>query len=124
MAIPQVIGQWRLKTAYNVLCSRQGRITPATIADHHPPHKGDWNKFRLGPCSRSAATTTIANGPATDTATAATLATTATSTQTGRSIGNDSDILPLACHGDREGFDVVLEADQVRDVGSGLSVVQ
>jgi 5-methylcytosine-specific restriction protein A len=32
-----------------VLCSRQGRITPASIADHHPPHKGDWNKFRLGP---------------------------------------------------------------------------
>jgi 5-methylcytosine-specific restriction enzyme A len=31
------------------LCSRQGRIIPATIADHNPPHKGDWNKFRVGP---------------------------------------------------------------------------
>jgi hypothetical protein len=26
----------------------QGRITPATVADHHPPHDGDWNKFVLG----------------------------------------------------------------------------
>jgi hypothetical protein len=25
----------------------QGRITPATVADHHPPHDGDWNKFVL-----------------------------------------------------------------------------
>jgi hypothetical protein len=25
------------------------RVTPATIADHDPPHKGDWNTFRLGP---------------------------------------------------------------------------
>jgi 5-methylcytosine-specific restriction protein A len=32
-----------------LLCRRQGRLTPATIADHNPPHKGDWNKFRLGP---------------------------------------------------------------------------
>ena len=31
------------------LCAEQGRVTPATIADHFPPHKGDWNKFRLGP---------------------------------------------------------------------------
>ncbi|MGC2080726.1 MAG: HNH endonuclease [Xanthobacteraceae bacterium] len=30
-------------------CEKQGRITPATIADHHPPHNGDWNAFRLGP---------------------------------------------------------------------------
>ena len=30
-----------------LLCSRQGRLTPATVADHNPPHKGDWNKFRL-----------------------------------------------------------------------------
>jgi hypothetical protein len=31
------------------LCEEQGRITAATIADHHPPHKGDYNAFRLGP---------------------------------------------------------------------------
>jgi 5-methylcytosine-specific restriction enzyme A len=31
------------------LCQEQGRVTPATIADHHPPHKGDYNKFVLGP---------------------------------------------------------------------------
>jgi 5-methylcytosine-specific restriction protein A len=30
------------------LCEEQGRITPATIADHHPPHKGDYNVFVLG----------------------------------------------------------------------------
>jgi 5-methylcytosine-specific restriction enzyme A len=30
-------------------CLRQARITPATIADHNPPHRGDWNAFRLGP---------------------------------------------------------------------------
>ena len=31
------------------LCAEQGRVTPATIADHHPPHKGDYNAFILGP---------------------------------------------------------------------------
>jgi len=31
------------------LVEEQGRITPATIADHHPPHGGDYNKFVLGP---------------------------------------------------------------------------
>jgi 5-methylcytosine-specific restriction enzyme A len=31
------------------LCKEQGRVTPATIADHHPPHKGDYNAFMLGP---------------------------------------------------------------------------
>ena len=30
-------------------CLKRGRITPATIADHDPPHRGDWNAFRLGP---------------------------------------------------------------------------
>jgi hypothetical protein len=30
------------------LCEEQGRVTPATIADHHPRHGGDYNKFRLG----------------------------------------------------------------------------
>jgi 5-methylcytosine-specific restriction enzyme A len=32
-----------------VLCEEQGRVTPATIADHQPPHKGDYNAFVLGP---------------------------------------------------------------------------
>jgi 5-methylcytosine-specific restriction protein A len=31
------------------LCLERNPVTPATIADHHPPHKGDWNAFRLGP---------------------------------------------------------------------------
>jgi hypothetical protein len=31
------------------LCEEQGRVTPATIADHHPRHGGDYNAFRLGP---------------------------------------------------------------------------
>jgi 5-methylcytosine-specific restriction enzyme A len=30
-------------------CLKTGRVTAATIADHNPPHKGDWTKFRLGP---------------------------------------------------------------------------
>lgn len=30
------------------LCEEQGRITGATIADHFPPHQGDYNKFVLG----------------------------------------------------------------------------
>jgi 5-methylcytosine-specific restriction enzyme A len=30
-------------------CLERGRVTPATIADHHPPHKANWNAFRLGP---------------------------------------------------------------------------
>jgi 5-methylcytosine-specific restriction protein A len=31
------------------LCEQAGRIIPATIADHHPAHKGDYNRFVLGP---------------------------------------------------------------------------
>jgi hypothetical protein len=31
------------------ICEAKGLVTPATVADHHPPHKGDWNQFRLGP---------------------------------------------------------------------------
>jgi 5-methylcytosine-specific restriction enzyme A len=48
--------RWRARAKHQLsieplcaLCLAQNRITPATIADHHPPHKGDWNKFRLGP---------------------------------------------------------------------------
>jgi len=29
-------------------CLEQGRVTPATIADHVDPHRGDINKFWLG----------------------------------------------------------------------------
>jgi 5-methylcytosine-specific restriction enzyme A len=31
------------------MCKEQGRTTPATIADHHPPHRDDYNAFVLGP---------------------------------------------------------------------------
>jgi 5-methylcytosine-specific restriction enzyme A len=31
------------------LCEEQGRLAPASIADHHPRHGGDYNKFVLGP---------------------------------------------------------------------------
>jgi 5-methylcytosine-specific restriction protein A len=31
------------------VCEGQGRLTPASVADHHPPHKGDYNAFVLGP---------------------------------------------------------------------------
>jgi hypothetical protein len=30
------------------LCLERGRVTPATIADHVTPHRGDWNAFLLG----------------------------------------------------------------------------
>jgi 5-methylcytosine-specific restriction enzyme A len=29
-------------------CLAKGKVTPATIADHCVPHRGDWNEFRLG----------------------------------------------------------------------------
>jgi hypothetical protein len=29
-------------------CLERGRVTPATIADHVTPHRGDWNAFLLG----------------------------------------------------------------------------
>jgi hypothetical protein len=48
--------RWRKRACHQLaleplcaLCLAQNRMTPATIADHHPPHKGDWNAFRLGP---------------------------------------------------------------------------
>ena len=31
------------------LCEAKGQITPATIADHSPPHGGDYNLFLTGP---------------------------------------------------------------------------
>ena len=30
------------------LCLEAGRVTPATVADHVTPHRGDYNAFRLG----------------------------------------------------------------------------
>jgi 5-methylcytosine-specific restriction endonuclease McrA len=30
------------------MCLQQGRVTPATVADHIKPHRGDWMAFRLG----------------------------------------------------------------------------
>jgi 5-methylcytosine-specific restriction endonuclease McrA len=29
-------------------CKRNGKTTPARVADHVTPHRGDWNAFRLG----------------------------------------------------------------------------
>jgi hypothetical protein len=31
------------------LCLEAGRVTPATVADHDPPHRGDFTAFELGP---------------------------------------------------------------------------
>jgi 5-methylcytosine-specific restriction protein A len=31
------------------LCKELGKVEPATIADHFPPHGGKWNAFRTGP---------------------------------------------------------------------------
>jgi 5-methylcytosine-specific restriction enzyme A len=48
--------RWRTRAKHQLrvdplccLCRAQGRITPATIADHHPAHGGDYNAFLLGP---------------------------------------------------------------------------
>jgi hypothetical protein len=30
-------------------CLAGGKVVAAQVADHHPPHRGDWNAFRLGP---------------------------------------------------------------------------
>lgn len=30
-------------------CGRLGRVTPATVANHNPPHRGDWTAFSTGP---------------------------------------------------------------------------
>jgi 5-methylcytosine-specific restriction protein A len=47
--------RWRRRAKHQLqleplcaLCLKAGRTTPATIADHDPPHEGDWNAFRLG----------------------------------------------------------------------------
>jgi 5-methylcytosine-specific restriction endonuclease McrA len=41
----------RLQLRFEPLCAfciARGVVTPATIADHVTPHRGDWNAFRLG----------------------------------------------------------------------------
>jgi 5-methylcytosine-specific restriction protein A len=49
------LASWKNRRAHQLrieplccLCEAEGRVTGATIADHFPPHGGDWNKFRLG----------------------------------------------------------------------------
>ena len=51
---------WKTKRAHQLrieplcrLCKAQGKVEPATIADHDPPHEGDYNKFILGPAEKS-----------------------------------------------------------------------
>jgi 5-methylcytosine-specific restriction endonuclease McrA len=46
---------WRKRSAFQLRqeplcahCLEQGRITPAKVADHIQPHRGNWNDFRLG----------------------------------------------------------------------------
>jgi 5-methylcytosine-specific restriction enzyme A len=48
--------RWRTRAKHQLqieplcrLCKEQGRITPATIADHNPPHAGVYNDFLRGP---------------------------------------------------------------------------
>lgn len=47
--------RWRRRAAHQLkleplcaACLAQGLVTPAQVADHDPPHRGDWNAFRLG----------------------------------------------------------------------------
>ena len=47
---------WKTKRAHQLraeplcaICKEQGKITPATIADHNPPHGGDYTQFITGP---------------------------------------------------------------------------
>jgi hypothetical protein len=47
---------WQRRRAHQLMieplcriCLEAGRVTPATVADHDPPHRGDFTAFRLGP---------------------------------------------------------------------------
>jgi 5-methylcytosine-specific restriction enzyme A len=47
---------WRNRRAHQLqveplcsICQAEGRITGATVADHNPPHKDDYNQFVTGP---------------------------------------------------------------------------
>jgi 5-methylcytosine-specific restriction enzyme A len=37
-----------LHEPFCAMCRKAGYGTPATVVDHIEPHRGDWNKFRLG----------------------------------------------------------------------------
>jgi 5-methylcytosine-specific restriction enzyme A len=48
--------RWRRRAKHQLrvdplccLCMAEGKITPATVADHFPAHGGDYNAFLLGP---------------------------------------------------------------------------
>ena len=48
--------RWRRRAAHQLkleplcaACLDQGKVIAAQVADHNPPHRGDWNQFRLGP---------------------------------------------------------------------------
>jgi 5-methylcytosine-specific restriction enzyme A len=48
--------RWRTRAKHQLrvdplccLCRAKGEITPATVADHVPAHKGDYNLFLTGP---------------------------------------------------------------------------
>jgi hypothetical protein len=64
-------------------CLAAGRTTPATIADHVVPHRGDWNAFRLGALQSCVAIAMLANGPTIGSATAQRSATTASRSMSG-----------------------------------------
>jgi hypothetical protein len=48
--------QWRKRRRMQLLahplckmCAGRGVVTVATVVDHEPPHRGEWNAFLLGP---------------------------------------------------------------------------
>jgi 5-methylcytosine-specific restriction enzyme A len=48
--------RWRARAKHQLhveplccLCRPAGKLTPATVADHFPAHKGDYNLFLRGP---------------------------------------------------------------------------
>jgi hypothetical protein len=45
------------------LCLEAGRVTPATVADHIVPHRGDFTAFRLGELAAYAPTATPGSTP-------------------------------------------------------------
>ena len=50
------LASWKARRAHQLAkeplcaeCLKRGQVTPATVADHEPPHGGNWNAFRTGP---------------------------------------------------------------------------
>lgn len=48
--------QWKRRRAEQLareplcwMCQREGRASAATVADHDPPHRGNWTAFTTGP---------------------------------------------------------------------------